>query len=225
MSDLASILGEDLGDCLDFLGDDVAPTESEAVAQNRRIIARRRLKRLVALQKRNPNDPELGNVFKTLGKIVTAPVRMTGQLLTGNVKGALKTAIDPGGFKKAKKVVAAVTHPAATVKKAVSGALHTAEHAAVHAAAPAISAAAHIGAAATMPEIKIRCIPCDSNTAVASDVAKKVVPEMARIQKLLGKMDTQTQVTSEHNRLKKQAKWRKQVLRLLKTIQEKRCHA
>jgi hypothetical protein len=74
-----------------------------------------------------------------------------------------------------------------------------------------------------MPEIKIKCIPCDGNIAVATDIAKKVVPEMQQVRRLLDQMELSRKATSEHNKKKQQHAWRKDVIRLLKQIQEKRC--
>lgn len=234
MNDLARMLGEDLGDCTScLLGDDVAPAQVEADAQNREVLKRRARaqRRIERVLRQNPvladelGKFSIGGAFGALGKGLTAPLRVVGKVATGDFKGALKAAADPLGVSK---LVRKGKHTIADVKGAIKSPLSAAAKLGAGA-----SLAGQLGAKAglplgfpgTMPEIKIRCIPCDSNAAVSGDIAKKVVPEMKRIQTILDKMDLQRKATSEHNKRKKQNAWRKEVIRLLKQIQEKRCHA
>ncbi len=201
MDELQQILGEsDLLECC--LGDDVAPTQQEADAQNHKVILKRRLR---ALKRENP---ELGKI--SLGRVLKAGV-------TGGVSELARTrvgkAIATGGMsevaravKKGKKAVQVAEHAAGKLlggtKAAAEGALH---------------------AAASLPAIHINVTPCKPADTVASDVAKKVGPEMQRIHKLLAHMDVQNKATSEHNRIKRRNKFLKQVIKLLKQVQEKRC--
>ena len=95
--DLTAMLGEDLGDFLDDLGDDVAPAQIEADAQNKAIILRRRKRALARHIRNNPDELgkfTIGGAFKSLGKGITAPMRIVGKVATGDFKGALKAAAD-----------------------------------------------------------------------------------------------------------------------------------
>jgi NADH:ubiquinone oxidoreductase subunit E len=67
----------------------------------------------------------------------------------------------------------------------------------------------------------MKCTPC--STAVPDAIVKKVVPEMQRVQKILNTMELSRKATSEHKKKKQQDKWRKEVITLLKRIQQKRC--
>ncbi len=69
---------------------------------------------------------------------------------------------------------------------------------------------------AALPPIHIHISP------VSTQVAAKLSPEMAKISGLLQRMQLQTQATSEHNKLHKQAKFRKGVLKALKHLEQKR---
>jgi hypothetical protein len=232
MSDLSEMLGE-LGDCLDgCLGDDVAPAQIEADEQNAKILRERRNKARALLHAkrremqraaRAGNSQELGKfsiggAFGALGKGLTAPLRIVGKVATGDFKGALKAAGDPMGIaalaRKGKHTVAdvkgAIRAPGAAAARMLGSA----------SAAAKLAGATGLGGGST---IKIKCIPCDVNTAVSTDIAKKVVPEMQQVRKLLDKMELSRKATSEHNKKKRNKAWRKEVIKLLKRIQEKRC--
>lgn len=240
MTDLSCMLGE-LGDCLDDLADDVAPAQVEADAQNRAVRLARRKRALARHIRRHPDDFSrasagglaelgkfsIGGAFGSLAKGITAPLRIVGKVATGDFKGALRAAGDPLGIaalaRKGKHTVAdvkgAISRPGTAAlslanKLGAGGALRT---------AAGLGGAASMLARGGMPEIKIKCIPCDGNTAVATDIAKKVVPEMQQVRKLLDDMELSRKATSEHNKKKQQKAWRKEVIRLLKAIQEKRC--
>ena len=217
MSDLEDVLG----DFLDDLGDDVAPAQIEADAQNRAIILKRRKR---ALARHIRNNPELafsfGKAFKSIGKGFTAPLRIVGKVATGDFKGALKTAVDPMGFSKlAKKGGKVAAKVQGTINRTVSLPKVAAK---AQLSFPRISAGLKLPALPrTQPIVKMQCKPCDA--AISGEIAKKVVPEMQRINVLLGKMELSRKATSEHNKKKRGKAWRKEVLRLLKQIQEKRC--
>lgn len=212
MDELSEILGDDLlDDALECcLGDDAAPVQAEADEQNRKVLARRKLARLQRV------NPELGKI--SFGRVLKAG-------LTGGVSELARTrvgrAIATGGVSeiaraakgKKKPAVKAAVKASGSSKAGISGALR---------------AAAGLGArvqAPVMPEIKIRCIPCQGDEATAAGVAKKIGPEMARIHKLLANMALKSKATSEHKKRKRQRAWRKEVVSLLKQVREKRCHA
>lgn len=216
MSELSEILGDDLlDDALECcLGDDAAPTESEALAQNRKVVARRRLAEMARV------NPELGKI--SLGRVLKAG-------LTGGVSELARTrvgrAIATGGVSEIARAAKGKGKAKATVS---GGAKASVSANAGGSVGGALKAALGLGAAAahpTGPEIKIRCIPCQGDAATAAGVAKKIVPEMARIRKLLDKMALQAKATSEHKARVRQRKWRKQVIGLLAQVREKRCHA
>lgn len=226
MSELGCMLGE-LGDCLDDLADDVAPAQMEADAQNRAILLQRRKRALARHIRNNPEELgkfSIGGAFGALGKGLTAPLRIVGKVATGDFKGALKSAVDPMGLSKlARKgrhtiadVKGAIRAPGAALNLAskLGGGIGLRTSA-------GLGGAANLLARAAVPAVKIKCTPC--NTAVASDIAKKVVPEMQKVRKILDKMELSRKATSEHNKKKKQKAWRLEVIRLLKAVQEKRC--
>jgi hypothetical protein len=229
MTDLADILGEDLSDCLDDLGDDVAPAQVEADAQNRAILLARRKKALARHIRNNPHELgkfTIGGAFKSIGKSITAPVRVIGKVATGDFKGALKTAADPMGLrqllgKKANKTISQVQGTVGKVLGSPQIALKAAAAAPFNFNIPRIKFQPQKPKA--KPAVKMKCEPCNVDKALSADIAKKVVPEMQRINTLLGKMELSRKATSEHNKKKTQKAWRKEVVRLLKQIQEKRC--
>lgn len=224
MDELSSILGDDLlGDAIECcLGDDAAPTLSEAQAQTRAVLARQKLLAAQAYKRKKANWRKLVRYNPELGKISFGRVLKAG--LTGGVSELAKTrvgrAIATGGVSEAvragKKLVGG-KKPAvkASAAGSIGGALKAAAGLGARVSAPQVS----------MPEIKIRCVPCSGDAATAASVAKKIVPEMARVRKLLDRMALQSKATSEHNARKRQKKWRKEVIGLLKQVREKRCHA
>jgi hypothetical protein len=217
--DLTAMLGEDLGDFLDDLGDDVAPAQIEADAQNKAIILRRRKRALARHIRNNPDELgkfTIGGAFKSLGKGITAPMRIVGKVATGDFKGALKAAADPMGLKtllrKGKNTV-----------KDVRGAIHAPQKLVARAGAQLGFPAFPAGLKHPAPTIKAHCSPCKPDLALSKDLTTRVVPEMKRIQTLLGKMELNHKATAEHKRKKQDKAWRKEVLVLLKRIQQKRC--
>lgn len=229
MDELSAILGEDLlGDAIECcLGDDAAPTLSEAQAQTRAVLAKQKRLAAQAYKRKRANWRKLVRYNPELGKISFGRVLKAG--LTGGVSELAKTrvgrAIATGGVSEAvragKKLIGG--KPAVKVAAKASGALKAGAS-----IGGALKAAAGLGARVagpSLPEIKIRCIPCSGDAATAADVARKIQPEMARVRKLLDKMALQAKATSEHNNRKRQRKWRKQVIGLLTQVREKRCHA
>lgn len=216
MDELSEILGDDLlDDALECcLGDDAAPVQAEADEQNRKVLARRKLARL---QRVNPELGKIsfGRVLKaglTGGVSELARTRVGRAIATGGVSEIARAA-KRAGKGKAKGKARASVKASGSAKADISGALR---------------AAAGLGArvqAPVMPEIKIRCIPCQGDEATAAGVAKKIGPEMARIHKLLANMALKSKATSEHKKRKRQRAWRKEVVSLLKQVREKRCHA
>jgi hypothetical protein len=222
-----------LGDCLDCaLGDDVAPAQVEADQQNLAVLRKRAelqrraelRRRKLALARHIRNNPDelgkftIGGAFKSLGKGLTAPIRVVGKVATGDFKGALKAAADPMGLstlaRKAK-------HTVADVRGAVNAPAKFAAKASAQLGLPKFTAAGF--KLPTPPTIKAHCTPCNPDEALSRDITKRVVPEMQRINVLLGKMDLQHKATAEHKRKKADKAWRKEVLVLLKRIQQKRC--
>jgi hypothetical protein len=219
MGDLDAMLGEDwLECCLGELADDQSPTQSEADAQNRKVMrARHRKQNVMRGHSRGRQNPELGKI--DLGRAFTA-------MATGGVSEIVR-----GGSKalsKGKKVLDTVEE-GAKVASDISSLFGGAGAAEACAKIAAEEKAKHSKAAKQiaqlLPAIKIRCIPCGGSQAVAGDVAKKIIPEMTRVRKLLDMMALQAKATSEHNAIKKQNAWRKQAIGLLKQVQEKRCNA
>jgi hypothetical protein len=221
MTDLAAMLGE-IDDCLeDYLGDDAAPSQLEADAQNRKILRRR--KKLEKLLRKNPELAEelgkftIGGAFKSLGKGITAPMRIVGKVATGDFKGALSAAADPLGMRK---LLRKGTHTVQDVQRVLG-----APQKALASAGARLAGNAGLGLGFRLPmptpSLQMKCTPC--STAVPDAIVKKVVPEMQRVQKLLNTMELSRKATSEHKRKRQQEKWRKEVITLLKRIQEKRC--
>lgn len=219
MTDLAAMLGETAGCLEDYLGDDAAPSQMEADAQNRAILRRR--KHIERVLRKNPELAEelgkftIGGAFKSLGKGITAPMRIVGKVATGDFKGALSAAADPLGMRK---LLRKGTHTVQDVQR-VLGAPQKA----------LASAGARLAGSVGLPSfprfpapaIQMKCTPC--STAVPDAIVKKVVPEMQRVQKILNTMELSRKATSEHKKKKQQDKWRKEVITLLKRIQQKRC--
>jgi hypothetical protein len=218
MDELSAMLGE-MDDCLSCLSDDMSPVQLEADRQNRAILRRRaKLHRLLV---KNPELAEelgkftIGGAFKSLGKGLTAPIRIAGKVATGDFKGALKSAVDPLGLRT---LVRKGTHTVQDVQKALKAPASIAGKLAGGLSAQAgLRTTPYLAA----PALQMKCTPC--NTEVTATLTKKIVPEMQKVQKILNTMELSRKATSEHKRKQQQRKWRKQVLVLLKRIQEKRC--
>jgi hypothetical protein len=223
MSELTAMLGE-LDDCLsDYLGDDAAPSQMEADAQNRAVLRRR--KKLARLLRKNPELAEelgkftIGGAFKSLGKGLTAPLRVVGKVATGDFKGALSAAADPMGLRKLVRKGSHTVQDVQRVLRAPGKAVASAGARLAGSAGLSLPGLPRFPSA--LPQLKMQCTPC--GTAVQDAVVKRVVPEMQKVQKLLDNMELSRKATSEHKRKRTQKKWRAEVITLLKRIQEKRC--
>jgi len=240
MDELGEILGADPLDaaleccCLGELADDAAPTQSEADAQNRKILAKVREQWLA--QKRYarrhrgykprlqlhglPESAELGKI--SLGRALVAGI--TGGA-SEVVRGGIKVGKALAGKGKGKGGLKAGASAALDVAGGLLGG--DAESACEKLAA--LKAAKQrklvLQLAPLLPHIKIHAMPCGGSQHVAGQVALKIAPEMKRIRLLLDKMALQHKATSEHNARKRQNKWRKEVIGLLGQVREKRCHA
>lgn len=222
MSDeLAAMLGESAGCLEDYLGDDAAPSQMEADAQNLAILRHR--KRIERVLRKNPELAEelgkftIGGAFKSLGKGITAPMRIVGKVATGDFKGALNAAADPMGLRK---LLRKGTNTAKDVQR-VLGAPQRALASAGARLTGSVGLPSFPRFPAPAKPIQLKCTPC--STAVPDAIVKKVVPEMQRVQKILNTMELSRKATSEHKKKKQQDKWRKEVITLLKRIQQKRC--
>jgi hypothetical protein len=211
MDDMDSLLGNDLGDCLDdiVMGYDGKP--------------------------RRARNPELGKF--SLGRLAAGVV--TGgvsEIARSRVGRAALTGGASEIARAGKKLLTGKKSPVKAVAK-VTGSVKAAASTALKKIAPAAALAAPVLAAkakapkavvsAALPEIRIRVVPCDGPAAsaqstVAKEVAAKIGPEMAKVKAVLDKMQLQNTVTSEHNAIKKRNKFQKSVLQRLANIQAKR---
>lgn len=208
MNQLSEILGDDLLEealaCC--LGDDAAPTASEAYAQNAKVLARRRLEHMARV------NPELGFSF---GRVLKAAA-------TGGVSELARTRIGRAVATGGASEIARAAGKALKGKPRVQGKVSASVKAKPQAR---ISGAFKAAPSRALPPVRIRCKPCKTDANTAAMVAKKIGPEMARIRKLLDRMALSAKATSEHNKRVRQRKWRKEVIGLLKQVREKRCRA